>query len=210
MSGRKLAPGRTVVRRTCEHCGVDFDALLAEVRLGRCRFCSRACSGARRRMDADVKRAKKAEYDRQRRAALGEALLQQKRESYYANREQHLARMAEIRSDPEYRERHRAYIAEYQSRPEWKEHKRSYDRRYRCERQYGDFAEAASVLIDLEAEIRRACPDRSVIYQMNGTQNKHTRRHRNASSEAQRRRSQGHPVGHPPFGEGGQDGPGRG
>ena len=51
--------------------------------------------------------------------------------------------------------------------PQYKKYKKKYDRKYRCKKKYGEFAEAASVLFDLEKAI-----DNRLAVAQNGLINK--------------------------------------
>jgi len=72
-----------------------------------------------------------------------------RRESYYANHGTHLAKQAERRKQPGYKEKHLTYL----SKPEYRKKKKDYDEERRIS-EYGVFADAYRVLMELEKEIR--------------------------------------------------------
>lgn len=165
--------GKTAI--VCEQCGTVAYKASGGVNRSRAKgaplFCSRACSGLRRRIDRsiDEKRALKAEYDRQRRAALADTLREKKRAAYY----ERLARDPDgLRAAQKaLRQRRRQHHLEYCRRPEYRAKKRAYDREHRAGKFYGPFAEAFLVLQDLENEIASRAT-RTEIYRENGTLNK--------------------------------------
>lgn len=140
-------------------------------------YCNRECAGAGRRVfrTASERQAAKAEYDRQRRVERGEEIRRQKREAYHAS----LATDAESvrQRQRAYRQANMARHVEYCRRPEYREQKQVYDQRRRDQQCFGDFAEAAAVLRDLETEISRRAT-RYEIYSENGTLNKALQRKR--------------------------------
>ena len=95
----------------------------------------------------EQKKAEKAAYDRARRERLGEALRAKKRAAYYANRDEILSKQAV------YRVKRMPAHVEYCRRPEYKAKKHEYDLKRNSE-EYGEFAEAHRLLVDLEKEIR--------------------------------------------------------
>ena len=112
-------------------------------------YCGRECSGLARRSGktAEQKKAEKAEYDRKRLAELSERIKAEKRAYYEANRGRLLEKMAE------YRKIRMPHHVEYCRRPEYKAYKHEYDTK-RNEAEYGEFAEAWRLLLELEKEIR--------------------------------------------------------
>jgi len=174
----------------CAHCGSVAYKEAGGVNRSRGRgapvFCSRECSGARRRIErsTEEKRALKAEYDRKRRAELGEALLAEKREArrrLLAENPQ-LVRAREKANRDANKERH----LEYCRRPEYKKWKSQYDQKHRARKWFGDFGEAAIILNQLIAEISTRAT-RTEIYRANGTLNKHQERRRDYERQTQRR-----------------------
>lgn len=170
-----------LVKVICAHCGNECQKETGHVNRSRKKgsplFCSRDCSGARRRLNrsADEKKALKAEYDRRRRAELADELRAKKREAYY----ERLARDPQgLRAAQKaMRQKRKAAHVEYCRRPEYKVWKREYDRHHRAGKFYGPFAEAFLVLKDLENEIASRATHYE-IYSENGTLNKTQRRKR--------------------------------
>lgn len=216
-----LARYTTLTALRCQNpaCGIDFLGVPSAVNRARknggdVKFCSRRCfvaahprigTGA---MSAEERRAAKPEYDRQRRAALGEDLKRKKREAYYAEHATHLAKMAEARKSPEFKAKMRAYQREHTTRPEWKAHKRSYDRVFRAMRDYGEeWGPAAVALLQLtDAVAERAT--KQECYEANGILNKSQQRRRDGSSKAQCRRAQGRSLERDERCSAGEPGPG--
>ena len=138
-------------------------------------YCSMRCSGIGRRLKnppsaADRKEAKRL-YDTKRRAEKRDEILAQKRAHYYANHERIKTEQAV------YRAKHMARHVAYCQQPEYKAWKSEYDRRYRAVKAFGEFAEAALLLNDIDREID-AKASRYEIYQANGTLNKAQTRRR--------------------------------
>lgn len=143
------------VTRICPHCGNEFSVTYSAAnradKTGVPRYCGRVCSGLARRssLNQEQKREAKAAYDRERRAVLGESLRAKKRAFYYANHETNLAKQANRRQQPGYKEKHLTYMA----KPEYRKKKKDYDEERRAS-EYGVFADAHRVLMELEKEIR--------------------------------------------------------
>ena len=165
----------------CAYCGNGAmkhnSAIGRSERIGAPLYCDRACAGKARRvcLPESVRKAEKADYDRRRRAELGEALREAKR----------LAYRAAVAANPERvrtaqkanREARKQQHLEYCRRPEYRKWKADYDRKYRSRKEFGDFGEAAILLNDLIAEIN-ARITRTEIYRQNGTLNKWITRRR--------------------------------
>lgn len=171
----------------CAYCGSQVTKEMRDInraaKSGLSLYCDRRCSGLGRRdpnppSEAE-KRAAKAEYDRRRRAELGETLLAKKRAAYHAK----VAADAEaVRAKQRaYREKSRDRHVKYCQRPEYKDWKRQYDRKHRAGKFYGPFSEAFLILQDLEAEISSRA-SRYEIYSANGTLNKWIKRRRDYES----------------------------
>jgi hypothetical protein len=141
------------VARKCPQCDREFFARASHVnraiKMLAPLYCGKACASAARRIevDAETKKALKAEYDSKRRDALADELKAQKRAHYEANRDRILARMVE------YRKKRMPQHVEYCRRPEYKAYKVEYDKA-RNESEYGEWADAWRLLQDLEQEIR--------------------------------------------------------
>lgn len=170
---------------TCAHCGAEVSRETSEVnRTHRNRgrlYCSRRCAGLGRRSNLTIeeKKVRKAAYDKEYRTKNKELLRKKKQANYYANHEENLRKQAARRACPEWRKKHAEYKKEHQARPEWKDHKRRYDRQYRCERAVGpEMAEAYSVLIDLENELRKRINKKGTYYHHKGRSSAHKRKRR--------------------------------
>lgn len=166
-----------MVRCVCPQCKGSFDVETGRFnraqKIGAPLYCGKACAGlARRRVDPPTeaeRKAAKAEYDRQYRERNAEKRKQQKAE--YFQRTYDPAKAAKERKA-------RAHLhAEYCRRHEYKAWKSQYDRRYRADKEFGEFADVALLLQDIEAEIDERAT-RSEIYRANGTTNKAQTRRR--------------------------------
>lgn len=163
----------------CAHCGeVTLKAVGAVNRArdkGSGLYCDKTCFGLSRRLTNPPTEAERKEdkrlYDANRRAAKCEEILAKKRAYYYANKERINAEQAAYRA--KHMDRHVAYCQQ----PEYKEWKREYDRRYRAVRDFGEFSDAALLLLDIEQEISEKAT-RYEVYQANGTLNKAQTRRR--------------------------------
>jgi hypothetical protein len=167
----------------CAYCGAasmkEVGAVNRSIRSGLSLYCDRRCSGLGRRnpnppSEAERRNAK-AEYDRRRRAELGDALLAKKRAAYHAK----VAADSEaVRAKQRaYRQQNMARHVEYCRRPEYRKWKAQYDRSYCARKDFGPFADAALLLRDLEREISSRA-SRYEIYSTNGTLNKWLNRRR--------------------------------
>ncbi len=115
------------------------------------------------------KKAQKAAYDAEYRAR-NNARLKARKSAYY-QRTHDPVREAEIRKRN--MPRHVAYC----QRPEYRVKKAVYDRQHLAHKAFGEFAEAALLLQNVEKEIASRAT-RYEIYQMNGTLNKAQTRRR--------------------------------
>ncbi len=182
----------STVTFACQHCGSDTtkttSAYNRAMRLGRGVYCDRRCAGMARRTGTDRTsaewRASKAAYDRERRARLGEALREKKRQAYWANHEDNLRRQREARAarmaDPEALRAYREAQRRCYMRPKYREQKRQSDRRYRAERDYGGWADAHVALMDLMDAVREREPEHHRRAIAKGNVNKKTNRQRAA------------------------------
>lgn len=164
----------------CAHCGASFECATSRcnraAKIGAQLYCGRACAGLARRLKNpktdEERRAAKAIYDAQRRfGAQRGRLLAQKREHYQANRSRILAHQTV------YRKAHMQRHVEYCRQPEYKAWKSEYDRQYRAKQTFGEFAEAALLLGDIDAAIGERV-SKYEIYLANGTINKAQQRRR--------------------------------
>lgn len=148
-----MARGSVALR--CPQCGGSFSAIAGRVnranKIGAPLYCGKTCSGLARRLktpkNPEQKRAEKAAYDRVRREEQRDRLLAEKRAYYETNKPRILEKMAE------YRKVRMPQHVEYCRRPEYRAKKHEYDAA-RNEAEYGEFAEAWRLLLDLEREIR--------------------------------------------------------
>lgn len=171
----------------CTHCGNSVEKETSAVnrsrKVGMALYCDKRCSSDARRIGTEEKKARKVEYDRQRREGpLREALLQQKKAYYEAHAREILAvQKAAREADPELKKRRRDCQKRCMERPEWKEHKREYDRQYRADREFGEMAPAYLLLLELEKEVERQEPDWVDLQRQKGTLNKSQRRRRSGN-----------------------------
>lgn len=138
-------------------------------------YCSRVCSGLARRnpekLTGEAAKLAKREYDMQYRAARKDLLAEKKKAYYKANEDAIKVKHAAYRS--EHMQRHVAYCQQ----PEYRLWKKEYDKKFLAKKKFGDFAEAALLLQDVEKEIESRAT-RYEIYQSNGTLNKSLQRKR--------------------------------
>lgn len=165
---------------TCPQCHNFFDAEVGRVnraaKIGAPLYCGRVCMGLARRLKNpptdEQHRAAKSAYDAKRRnGPKREEILAKKREHYYSNHERINAALAE------YRKSHMDRHVEYCRQPEYRAKKSVYDRRRRATMNFGEFAEAAFLLDDIEREIAERA-SKYEIYLTNGTLNKAQQRRR--------------------------------
>ena len=139
-------------------------------------YCGRVCSGLGRRKAPEICKtpknpnwkALKSAYDAQRRVDKAEHIRAQKKAFYAIH--------GPLRRDKERetRKKNMPRHVEYCRRPEYRKYKQTYDLDYRA-REFGEFAEAYKVLMEVEREIRSRIT-RTEIYQQNGLLNKAQRR----------------------------------
>jgi hypothetical protein len=115
------------------------------LREGKPLYCNRACSGMARRVPRDQKRAAKRVYDAQYRTGKATEI-SAKKAAYYR-------RTRDPVKERERRRKNMGRHVEYCRRPEYRACKADYDRE-RSSREYGEYAEAYLLLLDLEREIR--------------------------------------------------------
>jgi hypothetical protein len=159
----------------CAHCGKIGKRQAGDInrskRIGAPLYCDMKCSGLGRR--SRKTKAQKVEekrlYDLAYRAKGGGDWYRAKRREWH--RKHYEPKKAAI-----YRKARMAYHIEYCRRPEYKAKKRTYDRRLRAS-EYGAFAQAHMLLVDIEREVRNRITDYEIRVQ-NGTINKHLQRRR--------------------------------
>lgn len=136
----------------CHHCGEEIERRTGEVNRARKRglaiYCDRHCSGLGRRKHKSLKqrRAEKSDYDRQYRRTNRDRLRASKAAYHKATYDPARARIARKRRAPAH--------AEYCRRPAYKAYKRRYDAERRAS-QYGDFADAYKLFLEMKRETRK-------------------------------------------------------
>jgi hypothetical protein len=137
----------------CAQCRAKFDANSSRVgratRDGAPLYCGTACAGLARRtpkLPEAERKAAKAQYDREYRERNAEKRRQQKAEYYQ--------RTHDPEKEREIRKARMPQHVEYCRRPEYKEWKSAYDTKHRAA-EYGPFADAYLLLLDLEREMRQ-------------------------------------------------------
>lgn len=135
-------------------------------------YCGRMCFGLARRdptpKSDGQRKADKKLYDAQYRLERLETIRARKREYHLRTYDPDVERVRRAANMP----RH----VEYCRRPEYREWKSEYDRRYRA-KEFGDFAEAYMLLVDLDREVNSRMSDYDVRV-ANGTLNKKLKRSR--------------------------------
>lgn len=159
----------------CAHCGNPVNRPSGEInralRLGNPIYCDRACAGLGRRKnytEAEKKEIKRL-YDIEYR--------DKNREARKAKAKEYFKRTYDPAKAAVERKKNMPRHIEYCRRPEYKVWKKNYDRLYRLRVRFGDFAEAAMLLQDIEQEVdsRSTFTERESI---KGTLNKSQRRKR--------------------------------
>lgn len=137
----------------CAYCKKDFKKRTAELKyfekIGACKnyYCSRKCAGADRIVPADAKKSAKAEYDRTYRAENFE----KRKALNQAFNKTPAGRAMQKKA----REKRKEYQKAYVSTPRYKAWKAAYDRRYLATTQYGEFADAYLLLLDVVATTKK-------------------------------------------------------
>lgn len=137
------------IAAVCAYCGSEVKqsqgSIRRAIREGRPLYCNRVCFGLARRVPLNQKKESKRIYDALRRVDKA-AEIRAKKKAYYQR----------TRDPTEEHKRRRANMGrhvEYCRQPEYRAYKSDYDRQHRA-KQYGEFAEAYLLLLDLEREIR--------------------------------------------------------
>lgn len=120
-------------------------AINRAIREGKPLYCDHVCAGLARRVSTSQKKRQKALYDARRRTEIAAEVSVQKQEYYQRTRNPEKER--------ERRRANRDRHAEHCRQPEYKAYKQDYDLHRRAE-EYGPYADAYLLLIDLEREIR--------------------------------------------------------
>lgn len=133
----------------CNYCGTSVSQSQSSIRRalreGKPLYCDRACSGMARRVPPERKKEAKAVYDAQRR--IDKATEISAKKAAYFQRTYSPAKAREHRAKN--MDRHVKYCRQ----PEYRAYKADYDRQHRA-KEYGEYAEAYLLLLDLEREIR--------------------------------------------------------
>jgi hypothetical protein len=135
--------------RLCGSCGAAVrqsqGSINRAVREGKPLYCDRTCAGLARRISASQKKRRKSLYDARRRTELA-AEISARKQAYYQR----------TRNPEKERECRRANMdrhVEYCRQPEYTAYKADYDLDRRAQ-EYGPYADAYLLLLDLEREIR--------------------------------------------------------
>ncbi len=168
------------VKLICDQCGKEFCRRAGDYNRAKKRtshiFCSQACFGLSRRKAVKVNDipGHKAAYDKARRERLGESLRQKKREYYNRVKTENPELVKKWLNAPH----RKAYMAEYIKSDAYRKWKAGYDQKYLAKKQYGEFAEAALALRQIEDEVAIRI-DNVEIATQNHTLNKSQQRKRN-------------------------------
>lgn len=157
--------------KPCSHCGKPIlgpaSRVNRAVAAGLPLFCGRVCFGLSRRLvnpptEAERKSAKRL-YDERRRIEKSDEIKAWKRAYYQRTKNPERERINRAKT----MHRH----VEYCRRPEYRAWKKEYDKSHCARKQFGQFAEAALILRDLETEVEQRA-SRYEIGITNGTINK--------------------------------------
>lgn len=177
----------------CAHCGKVADKAAGHANRARERglnlYCNRRCSGLGRRTGKTKAQRKEEKrlYDIEYRA--------KNLETIKAKKKAHFQKTYDRKAAAEYRKQRMHLHAEYCRRPEYRAWKREYDRKYRA-KEFGAFAEAYLLTMDLNREIKGRTTNHEVKYQ-NGCTNKAQRRKRQGGQEERGRNSRRGGSGNP-------------
>lgn len=140
----------------CGYCGAivtqSQSSIRRAVRESKNLYCDRVCSGMARRVKPEQKKNAKRVYDARRRKEKSTEISAKKSAYYQRTRDPAKERARRAAN----MDRH----AEYCRRPEYQDYKAGYDL-HRRSQEYGEYAEAYRLLLDLEREIR----ERATIYE---------------------------------------------
>jgi hypothetical protein len=153
-----------MIKFICPACGNEGEKSAGHynraIKMGCNVYCSRMCAGVGRRTSVEEKKKVKAVYDSKYRKQVS---VKQKKRDYFK-------RDYAANPDKYKKERQRRYLAhlEYLKTTEYKNWKQGYDKVYRAKKDFGEFSEAALILIELEKEL----DSKDIKYAYNITQNK--------------------------------------
>lgn len=168
----------------CAHCGRTRDKAASHFNrsraLGLRLFCGRKCFGLDRRKNKTKaqKIAEKRKYDKEYRRK-NRATLKVKKRAYHV-------RTYDPAKQRAYNQQRKPLHVEYCRRPEYKRWKSEYDRQHRAA-EFGAFAEAYRLTIDLNREIKGRATNEQIQW-ANGTLNKSQTRRRQTNEERPRSR----------------------
>lgn len=163
--------------RICPQCLAEFEAEIGRInraqKINAALYCGRKCAGLARRLQnpptVEEKKLVKKLYDAQRRIEKADEIKAKKREYFkrtYDPKKAAIERKAKMQNH-----------VEYCRRPEYKAWKKDYDRKFLARKKYGEFAESALLIFDIEDEAAKQAT-KYEIYQANGTLNKAQTRRR--------------------------------
>lgn len=146
----------------CAHCGKTNDKAAGHVNRARAAglklYCNRRCSGLGRRDG-------KTQAQRREEKRLYDIVYQAKnREKRKAQKREYHKRTYDPVKAAEHRKTRMPYHVEYCRQPEYRAKKQVYDRKRR-DAEYGEFAEAARLTIDLNREIKTRSSKYEIDYQ---------------------------------------------
>jgi hypothetical protein len=139
-------------------------------------YCNKTCAGFGRRKTVEEKKARVAEYDKERRRLLADRIKREKAEY-------HKRTYDPVQAAIKRKERMHLHI-ERMRQPKWVAYKREYDKKRRAKMDYGEFGEAAILLRSLESELERKSPELLVIKFQNKTVNKSQFRKNNGKTHS--------------------------
>lgn len=152
-------------------------------------YCGRRCFGLARRchktkaQKVKEKRAYDIEYRKRNRA-----MLKAKKHTYFKRTYDPAKAAVE-------RKKNMPRHVEYCRRPEYKKYKQQYDKQHRA-KQYGPFAEAAMLVIDLNREIKQRMSNHEIKWQNNTANKRQFRAREDKSEDRSRPRNRYHRASH--------------
>lgn len=162
------------MKTLCDYCGQPHGKTAGAVnranKINAPIYCNRTCAGMARRKDktAEQRKEEKRLYDEKYRAIS--PTLKTRKAAYYQKTHDPIKEAAK-------RKERMPYHVKYCRDPKYRAWKKNYDQQYLARKKYGEFAEAAIVLRQVEQEVRQRI-SREEIYIINGTLNKKQTRRR--------------------------------